>query len=145
MYYTGVVYQHIHSKAALTQAGPEFSKMPQMKDFWIPIVSGIILFWVKKGITTFLHPYVKRVAVKLENETDELFDFKTGKAAAKAFNAIFHGGAALGAYLIMRGKPWHPWFLGGTGDFSDGFLNMPFSDMDYPGYIFGLVLFGHPV
>ena len=47
--------------------------------------------------------------------------------------------------MVMRGKPWHPWFLGGTGKLEDGFLNMPFSEMDYEGYIYGLIIYGHPV
>lgn len=74
-----------------------------------------------------------------------MVDFKAGKAAAKVWNAFFHASAALGAYMVMRGKPWHPWFLGGTGQLTDGFLNMPFSVMDLEGYYYGLVIFGHPV
>lgn len=74
-----------------------------------------------------------------------MFEYKAGKSAAKAWNTIFHAGAALGAFYVMQGKQWHPWFLGGTGQLSDGFLNMPFSKMDYDGYIFGLIIYGHPV
>mgnify|MGYP001359321680 CR=1 FL=1 len=140
-----VVYQHIHSDIAKTQAGPEFSDKPNVTDFWISIASGIVFFITKKGVTTCIYPIVKSFAIKLPNENDEMFEYKAGKSAAKAWNTIFHAGAALGAFVVMQGKPWHPWFLGGTGQLSDGFLNMPFSKMDYDGYIFGLIIYGHPV
>ena len=101
-----------------------------MTDFWISIVSGFCFFWGKRILTAGLYPLVRTVVCQLEGENDELVDLKAGKAAAKAWNTLYHAGAALGAYMVMRGKPWQPWFLGGMGELSDGFLNMPFSDMD---------------
>lgn len=35
--------------------------------------------------------------------------------------------------------------MGGTGNFVDGFKNMPFTPVDTDGYYFGLILLGHPL
>ena len=61
MYYTRKVYLHIHSDAAKTEAGPEFTNMPYVTDFWISIVSGFIFFWAKKWVTAIMHPIVRRL------------------------------------------------------------------------------------
>ena len=145
LYYTRLVYLHIHSSAAVTQAGPEFGAKPYVYDFWIPVASGFLMYHSKKWITACLYRIVHAISIRLPTENDDMFDFKVGKSASKAWNALFHIFAALSAYLVMRGKPWHPWFLGGTGELQDGFLNMPFSEMDYSGYLFGLIIFGHPL
>ena len=145
MHYTRKVYLHIYSDAHLSQAGPEFNAKPSVIDFWISIVSGIVFFWAKRWVTACLFPLVRAVAVRSPDENDEMHDYKSGKSAAKAWNTLFHAGSALGAYLIMMGKPWHPWFLGGTGALENGFLNMPFGEMDKAGYYFGLIIYGHPL
>ena len=61
MYYTRKVYLHIHSDAAKTQAGPEFTNKPYVTDFWISIASGFVFFWAKKWVTAFMHPIVRRL------------------------------------------------------------------------------------
>ena len=61
MYYTAVVYQHIYDHVG-TQAGPEFSNKPKVTDFWISIVSGLVLYWLKKVVTAALFPLVRAIA-----------------------------------------------------------------------------------
>ena len=58
---------------------------------------------------------------------------------------FFHTFCTIGHWYVINGKPWQPWFMGGTGNFADGFKNMPFTPMDTEGYYFGLILLGHPI
>ena len=74
-----------------------------------------------------------------------MLEYKAGKSAAKAWNTLYHSSAAFCAYMVMKGKPWHPWFLGGTGTLEEGFLNQPFGAMDMDGYYFGFIIYGYPV
>lgn len=58
---------------------------------------------------------------------------------------LWHTFCAIGHWYVIKDKIWQPWFMGGTGNFVDGFKNMPFAPMDVDGYYFGLILLGHPL
>ena len=103
---------------------------PHVTDFWISIVSGVFFFWAKKITTTLLYPLVRTIVCKPAGESDKLVDYKAGKAAAKAWNVILHASFALGAYILIRGKPYQPWWLGGKGDLHIVFENSPFCELD---------------
>lgn len=45
----------------------------------------------------------------------------------------------------MKDEEWLPWYMGGNGDFNDAWKNTPFTPINRPMYIFGLVLLGFPV
>ena len=46
IYYTCTVYKHIQDYAS-TQAGPNFDMQPSPNDFWITLVSAIIVYSTK--------------------------------------------------------------------------------------------------
>ena len=46
IYYTWIVYKHIQDYAA-TQAGPNFGMQPSPSDFWITMMSAIVVFTSK--------------------------------------------------------------------------------------------------
>mmetsp|Transcript_9089 Transcript_9089/g.12362 ORF Transcript_9089/g.12362 Transcript_9089/m.12362 type:complete len:100 (-) Transcript_9089:629-928(-) len=92
-----------------------------------------------------MYPSINKLAARKDKETEEMLAFKSKKAAHNLFMAIWHAFCTIGLYYCVRGKPWTPWFLGGDGNFLDGFTNMPFTPMDLDGYFFGLIILGHPL
>lgn len=71
--------------------------------------------------------------------------FKAKKSIHYLHCFLLKSSFAAGHWLVIRGKPWTPWFMGGSGNFADGFIDMPFSQMDTEGYYFGLILLGLPL
>ena len=90
-------------------------------------------------------PLVFKFAKRVNNESEDMVLFKAKKSTVQLHLTLWHLFAAVGLWYVIRGKPWTPWFMGGDGDFVNGFVNMPFSPLDTDGYYFGLILLGHPL
>ena len=144
MYYTVVVYLHIHEYAG-TQAGPNFTRKPQIADFWISVLSAFAVYYLQKWTTDWLIPIIGRVSEYKPLESKELKHEKSKKAAEKIYKTFWHMGCAIGAYAIIKDCNWLPWYFGGKGDLVYGFENMPFSPMNDSLYLYGLIVFGHPL
>ena len=146
VYYTSVVYSYIH-EYALSKAGKDFTQMPQITDLWITLASAVIINRTMHVFEKAVQPYVYKFAKRKANETEDMLLFKSKKASHNVFMSIWHTFSTLGLLYCIRGKAWTPsYMLGlGSGSFINGFPNMPFSPMDKDGYMFGLIILGHPV
>ena len=100
MYYTVVVYLHIHEYAE-TQAGPNFTRKPQIADFWISVLSAFAVYYLQKWTTDWLIPIIGRVSEYKPLESKELKHEKSKKAAEKIYKTFWHMGCAIGAYLLF--------------------------------------------
>ena len=48
-------------------------------------------------------------------------------------------------YWVLKDEKWLPWYAGGSGEFSDGFENMPFTPMKPSVHTWALILAGYPL
>ena len=92
-----------------------------------------------------MQPVLLKLSNRPEGESQELIDLKAKKAARHFFMFFWHLFAAVGGWLIIRDEYWLPRYLGGSGELSMTWINMPFSPMNVEAYYFGLVLLGHPL
>ena len=96
-------------------------------------------------LTKLAYPVILRLSNKSAADKQEFFEFKARKAAEKVFNFFWHLSVTVANYYLMRDAEWLPDYLGGTGDMKLGFVDMPFTPMNEPLYILGLVMLGHPL
>ena len=71
MYYTVVVYLHIHEHAG-TQAGPHFIRKPQIFDFYISVISAFAVYYCQKWTTNLLIPVIEKFSIYKPEESKEL-------------------------------------------------------------------------
>ena len=143
-YMTWVIHAYIHEHDGV-MAGPGYTEGPKLKDLWISMVSGLVIYHSMHYLQRVLAPILYSWAKVPEDETPEMAAFKAKKAGHNAYKLLWHSFAAAGSYYCIAGKDWLPWFFGGDGVLANGFVNMPFTPLDRTAYIFGLILLGHPL
>ena len=58
---------------------------------------------------------------------------------------LVHVFLAVGAFYIISGKYWQPWYLGGTGDDTKTFDNIPYIAVEPEVYYFMMIALGQPL
>ena len=142
-----------------------------MADFWISIVAAFIVYSLKAFLLNMVKPCFKEMILrhkmlkhnaagrtgdsgsskqKLQKPpiNEKLLETKARSATDKLFFANYFSLTAFVGYILIKDKPWLPWYLGGhSGNDSvmEGFVNMPFTPMDETLYYIGLVTLGHPL
>ncbi len=144
IYYSGIIYMHIHQYSA-SEAGSEFTKRPELSDLWISVLSALVIYFSHIFMERILASFLCSKAVHVDGEGVELRNFKATKSIHYLHMFFWHVFCSIGHWYVIKDKIWQPWFMGGTGNFVDGFKNMPFAPMDIDGYYFGLILLGHPL
>ena len=119
--------------------------MPQLADLWITLTSAIIIYTTMHGFESAVQPLLFKSSRRKDNETEDMLLFKSKKAAHNLFMFFWHSFSTIGLIYCVKGKAWTPSYMMGSGTFTSGFPNMPFSPIDEDCYIFGLIIMGHPV
>ena len=130
IYFTGIIYMYIHDYAGTGEATESFTLQPNLRDLWISVLSAVIIYFSHSYMEKYLDPFMCAIAKHVEGEGETLRNFKAKKSIHNLHMTIWHIYCAVGHWYVIKNKPWTPWFMGGSGNFVDGFVNMPFSPMD---------------
>ena len=99
---------------------------------------------MKTTLVQLLQPVVKVVRRPKKDETKEMAEIENKIAIEHICKILFHGTVAVYSYMVFRGRPWVPWYLGGEDDNKAFCLDYPFTLQDRQLYYFMLLTLGQP-
>ena len=85
---------------------------------------------MKFVLELLLQPVVKIIRRPKKDETTEMAERENRLAIEHICKLVFHTAAAVYAFMVMRGRPWVPWYLGGADDIKALHLDYPFTLQD---------------
>ena len=108
---------------------PEYkdATFPELADLWISVASALTMLVVKAILAYILPPIVKAIRRPKAGETPEAAEAE-GRVASEQFGKLlvicfvaFYG------LIVMQGKPWLPWYLGGEHNIKMLCFDSPFT------------------
>ena len=60
------------------------------------------------------------------------------KIEGHIFDATVYTVSSVWGYMVCKDKDWMPWYLGGSGSVSNGFIDAPFNEIDQAVLFYGL-------
>ena len=77
-------------------------------------MSAIALYFVKFVLEKLLKLVVKIFRWPKKDETEEMAEREDRLSIEHICKIVFHTAAAVYAFMVMRGRLWVPWYLGGA-------------------------------